>query len=260
MTLNRKNWTKSFQPQSLPIWICPKCMEHPLVLADTNAFKSYLTVESQAEQHYRYQTYHPMNDCYTYHATLVCSDKSCQKLVITTGEGFVDIDGVDYSKGYSEETYAVYYQPKYFNPSLDIFPLPEQTPPTLAKAIRKSFELFFTDSNASLNQLRCAVETLLNELGVERNDKNDRPLKLHSRLDKLKDDNAKYREPLKAIKWLGNAGSHSTSSKKVKLEDVLDGYEILQPILYELFRNKERTTEELVSAINANKGPIKRSA
>lgn len=257
MTLNRKNWTKYFQPQSLPIWMCPKCKEHPLVLADTDAFKSYLTVESLAERHY--QHHFPMDDSYTYHATLVCSDKSCKKLVITTGEGFVEID-VDDSSGYPETTYEIYYRPKYFNPSLDIFPLPEQTPSTLAKAIRKSFELFFTDSDASLNQLRSAVETLLNELGVERNDKNGHPLKLHSRLDKLKDDNAKYRESLKAIKWLGNAGSHSTSSSKVKLEDVLDGYEILQPILYELFKNKERTTEELVSAINANKGPIKRPA
>ncbi|MFL7768605.1 DUF4145 domain-containing protein [Proteus terrae] len=257
MTLNRKNWTKFFQPQSLPIWMCPKCMEYPLILADAHSFKSYLTVESQADQYYQHHC--PMDDSYTYHATLICSDKNCKKLVITTGEGFVDLY-VDDSSGNVETKYEVYYQPKYFNPSLDIFPLPEQTPPVLAKAIRKSFELFFTDSNASLNQLRSAVETLLNELGVERNDKNGHPLKLHSRLDKLKDDNAKYRESLKAIKWLGNAGSHSTCSTKVKLEDVLDGYEILQPILYELFRNKERTTEELVSAINANKGPIKRSA
>lgn len=257
MTLNRENWTKFFQPNALPLWICPRCQQNALVLKP-NTFNSFLTADSNINR--TPPNYEPYHDCYRYTVILVCSNESCGEQVISTGEGFVDFDYYYDSNGDTQASYEVYYQPKYFNPCLEIFALPKQTPPPLAKAIRKSFELFFTDSNASLNQLRSAVETLLNELGVERNDKNDRPLKLHSRLDKLKDDNAKYRDSLKAIKWLGNAGSHSTSSTEVKLEDVLDGYEILQPILYELFSNKERTIEELVSAINANKGPIKRPA
>ena len=227
------------------------------MLAGADSFKSYLSVESQADQYYQHHC--PMDDSYTYHATLICSDKNCKKLVITTGEGFVDLY-VDDSNGNIETKYEVYYQPKYFNPSLEIFPLPEQTPSTFAKAIKKSFELFFTDSDASLNQLRSAVETLLNELGVERNDRNGKPLRLHHRLDKLNGGYAKYKASLEAIKWLGNAGSHTSDNVCVAAKDVLDGYEILQPIISDLYDTPEHSLEELVSTINTNKGPIKRSA
>ena len=256
MTINRFNWTKLFQPNALPLWICPRCKQNALILKP-NTFNSFLTADSEVNR--SHPNYEPDYDQYRYTALLVCSSESCGEQVISTGEGFVEFDYYYDSSGDTQTSYEIYYQPKYFNPCLEIFSLPDTTPQPLKKAIYKSFELFFTDSEASLNQLRSSIEVLLNELGVDRNDKNGNPLKLHSRLDKLKGGDAKYKDSLKAIKWLGNAGSHSTSSTKVNIEDVLDGYEILQPILHELFRSSIPTLEEKVAAINANKGPVSKS-
>lgn len=257
MTLNRENWTKFFQPNALPLWICPRCKQNALVLKP-NTFNSFLTPDSKINS--SHPNYEPHHDYYRYTVILVCSNESCGEQVISTGEGIVEpSDEYFNSNGNEEISYEIYYRPKYFNPCLEVFSLPDTTPQALKKAIYKSFELFFTDSEASLNQLRSSIEVLLNELGIDRNDKNGNPLKLHSRLDKLKGGDAKYKEPLEAIKWLGNAGSHSTSSTKVNIEHVLDGYEILQPILHELFRSSIPSLEEKVAAINANKGPVSKS-
>lgn len=250
MTINRLNWTKLFQPNALPLWICPRCKQNALILKP-NTFNYFLTADSEVNR--SHPNYEPDYDQYRYTALLACSSENCGEQVISTGEGFVEFDYYYDSHGDTQTSYEIYYRPKYFNPCLEIFPLPDTTPQALKKAIYKSFELFFTDFEASLNQLRSSIEILLNELGV------DKSGTLHHRLEKLEGDNTKYTDSLKAIKWLGNAGSHSTSSAKIQIEDVLDGYEIFQPILNELFNSKAQSIEGLVSAINEKKGPITKS-
>ncbi|SMN14136.1 hypothetical protein BHECKSOX2_1491 [Bathymodiolus heckerae thiotrophic gill symbiont] len=59
-------------------------------------------------------------------------------------------------------------------------------------------------------------------------------------------------EPAKAIKWLGNDGTHS--GFQVRRTDVIDGYKIFEHILVELYPEKKATTEALVKRINEAKG------
>lgn len=257
MSIDRKNWTKPFQQNALPLWICPRCKQNALFLVQ-NTFNSFLIAESKLCRSHHW--YEPDHDSYRFSALLECSNKSCGEQVICTGEGFVDFDHYYDENGATQTSYEIYYKPKYFNPSLDVFVLPENTPPLLASAIRKSFELFFTDSEASLNQLRSSVEVLLNELGVDQLDKTGKPLRLHNRLDKLTGMHSKYQKQLEAIKWLGNAGSHNSESEKLTIDDVLDGYEILQPIVNQLFGAQRKSIDDLVIEINTNKGPTKKSS
>ena len=57
------------------------------------------------------------------------------------------------------------------------------------------------------------------------------------------------------IKWLGNAGSHS--SAEITLDDVFDAYELMQHILIELYQPKNELGK-LAKAIRKRKGPIKK--
>lgn len=186
--INRKNWLKLFQPDSLPLWLCPRCQQSVLKI-EQDSFKFKLTAGSK--EHRTHDSWHPEDDLYRYNVFLTCSNKSCDEKVVSVGNGFVDFDYYYDQSGETRTSLEVYFRPKYFNPSIDIFPLPEKAPNSLVTAIRKSFELFYADQEASLNQLRSSIEILLNELGV------DKSGTLHHRLDKLEGDNAKYTDSLK---------------------------------------------------------------
>lgn len=56
-----------------------------------------------------------------------------------------------------------------------------------------------------------------------------------------------------AIKWLGNAGSHS--NKEITIDDVLDAYEIMETVLKELFEYKKDTVKKLAKKIIKKQGP-----
>lgn len=255
MSIDRQNWMRAFQSDSIPLWICPRCKQSALCLVP-DSFNSFLTADCEINQSEDW--YQPEHDSYRFTALLECNNKSCGEKVTCTGDGFVEFDYYYDKYGDTQTSYEIYYRPKYFNPGLEIFSLPEKTPYLLASVIRKSFELLFTDPEASLNQLRSAIEVLLNELGVDQLDKTGKPLRLHSRLDKLTGMHSKYQKQLEAIKWLGNAGSHNSKAEKLTIDDVLDGYEILQPIVNELFSAQRKSIDDLVLEINTNKGPTKK--
>lgn len=58
-----------------------------------------------------------------------------------------------------------------------------------------------------------------------------------------------------AIKWLGNAGSHSRS--KISFDDVLDAYEFLEHILQEVYVQKTKKLKARAKEVNKKKGPAK---
>lgn len=58
-----------------------------------------------------------------------------------------------------------------------------------------------------------------------------------------------------AIKWLGNAGSHS--QKTVSRDDVIDAYELLEHILQEIYMQKTEKLKTKAQKINKMKGPVK---
>jgi hypothetical protein len=56
-----------------------------------------------------------------------------------------------------------------------------------------------------------------------------------------------------AIKWLGNAGSHS--HQELTSDDVLDAYELMEELLVEIFEKKREKAKSLAKKINKKKGP-----
>lgn len=193
---------------------------------------------------------------YVYSGMLKCAKTDCGEIVANTGTGGVDLDVLFGGDGEPEQTWQDFFRPKYFEPPLEIIGVPDECPNTVAEPLRESFRLFFASPAAASNNVRIALEALLTELGVRRfNTKNGKRtfLNLHTRISLLPAKYVDLRELFLAIKWLGNAGSHADSA--IKIDDVMDAYELVDHVLQELYAQRAKKVKALAKKINKKKGP-----
>jgi hypothetical protein len=158
--------------------------------------------------------------------------------------------------GYEEIFYDDYFTPRYFTPHLRIFSLPKNAPAEVAEEIENSFSLFFSDPSSAANHIRIAIENLLTHLKIKRYDTNRGRrtyLSLHKRIELLPRKFEHLKDLFFAIKWLGNAGSHS--NKSISADDVLDAYELMDELLVEIISSKRKKAKSLAKKINKKKGP-----
>jgi hypothetical protein len=154
--------------------------------------------------------------------------------------------------------YVEYFRPLFFSDPPHIVTLPESTPQTVKDDLIASFRLFWSDSDAAANRIRASVEHLLTALRVNRtsgrgNARGSRQfLTLHERIRRFRENEASLADHLLAVKWLGNVGSHPGG---ITQEDVLDGYEIIQYVLDELYIRRSHRINRLSRAINRRRGP-----
>jgi hypothetical protein len=249
--MDRKLYKLPFRKKHLPRWVCPTCGKGTLNL-NKDTFKEYETSYSSKLR----ATDDWSSIEYVYSCLLVCSNDGCQEVVVNSGEGFVDID-VEYDQ--NEEPMQIivdFYRPKFFYPHLKLFSPPKGTPTDVVEEINQSFELIFCNPPSASNHIRIALENLLTHMKIKRyENRNGKKIfiSLHKRIDLIP---AKYKALIDfchAIKWLGNAGSHS--DKKITLDDVMDAYEIMDKVLRELFEEKQEHIKKLVKTINKKKGP-----
>jgi uncharacterized protein DUF4145 len=154
------------------------------------------------------------------------------------------------------EDYMDFFRPNYFCPSLKLFSIPNGTPEDVIEEIQQSFELFFCNPSSSLNHIRIALEYLLTHMGVNRYKmvRNRRKsIVLHERIRLIPEKFKEIKDHCLAIKWSGNAGSHS--GEEITKDDVMDAYEIMDEVLREIFNSKKKEIIKLVKQINKKKGP-----
>lgn len=144
--------------------------------------------------------------------------------------------------------YHDYYDIKFVNPQIDIFSIPDQTTDSIKGFLIKSFALFWSDEEASANKIRTVLELLMDNFKIRKTGTNEKgkeyllPLDRRLELFKSYKDFVHLSEKLSAIKFLGNAGSHTQSVSK---EDLLDAYEILEYVLEECFQRQNRVNSVL---------------
>lgn len=231
----------------MPHWLCPSCCKEPLCLEQESFFRKELAA-SRDHSHYAWE---PDWMEFVYSCLFYCTNINCEEVVASTGIGKV----VWPEFGGNEQ-----FSPKYFEPPLKIILIPDQCPETVAIPVEESFRLFFCSPNACANSLRIAVENLLNDLKIKRYNisKGKRQLiPLHNRIDLVPLKYAGLKDLLWAIKWHGNAGSHS--QKTVSRDDVIVAYELLEHILQEIYMQKTERLKIKAQKINKMKGPVKRN-
>ena len=236
-------------------WNCPSCGKGFLKIKK-DTFHHEETRDSQKAQ--SSEDWMPEWFESLYSCLLECNNPACKDIVSSSGVGFLE-QYIDFDqKGTSFHDYRECYFPKYFSPNLKIFDYQKSIPDEVKFELENSFSLFFCDPPSSANHIRMALENLLTCMKIKQFRIQNRKrsyLSLHDRIKLLPKKYQDIQEIFLAVKWLGNAGSHSGTT--VSSDDVLNAYELMEKLLTEVFDDESNKIKELAREINKNKGPSK---
>lgn len=259
----------SFTADETETWPCPSCvtgrifLDRKSLLATPNAW----TRRAKAT----WDEYDPRDSEQHFTCQWRCNNPQCKEVVHVSGKtrwteiGREDENGIPYPE--DVEIHA----PLFILPALPLFPIPDKLGDDVKKALESGFALALADANAAANQLRRAVEGLMDQLRVQKwpkkkpkaatskaasnqTAKKRKPLSLHSRIEKLPAKYTDIKDHLLAIKWLGNDGSHASG---IDRKNMLLGYEIIEHCLERLYSNKDDQIKKKIKAINKKEGQLR---
>ena len=258
--MNRELFKGSFKLGKTPNWVCPTCTKGVLKIKKD----SFIREESAYSRKNSYDPhcgYLAFEIGYVYICILVCSNEDCNEVVVSTGTGYISPEFDEDGELIDEEVDC--FRPRYFQPSLKIIQIPQKCPQKLTNSLNESFKLFFSSPSSTANSVRIVLEELLTALKVKRftisspntmSKRKRKPIDLHRRIGNLPDKYSPFKEMILAIKYLGNAGSHSHD--EITTDDILDAYELLEHVLKEIY--EPSITERLAAIarkVNKKKGP-----
>jgi len=235
-----------FTKESFPEYTCPRCNSH---LAwgefsdEDNAETRIASSDPDFESDWVRRGFR---------ADLKCSSSRCGERVLCVGTGVVNHISGEFQGGWHEE-WVDTWTPNFFLPSLKVFEMPPNTPPNVRSSVWASFRVLFLSSGSALNEVRNALEFLMDHLEVPRIAAGGKALALHKRVEMMPQTHVQYRDNLLAVKWLGNAGTHSDPTRRT---DVLDAYDILHDVLDGMFSGRADRLKRLVDQINSQKAPV----
>lgn len=231
---------------------CPQCNRNTLFLRPENWLVSQ-TVASQIEMDKDYADYNDIE--YVFHTIYECCNPSCKEKVFVTGKGFVDLEP-DFNNDEYDSNWVDLFVPRMIQPIVSFFEIPSKTPKKVAFSVKEAFDVVFHSTDFASNKMRTALEYLLTCNGIELKDKKGGYLKLHTRIEKIPENNILYKfaEDLLAIKWIGNAGSHGDKEEKITLDIIMSEFLIMKNILEELY-GKHNELRATIKQINSLKRP-----
>jgi hypothetical protein len=248
--MNRKNFSPPFSTTSLPAWSCPVCTNGALVLVSD---KLHIEETTQSKKDNKHPDWEPTWTRQRFAGLLRCS--RCNEPVFFTGA----VEAVeDYDDEFGGNCYYDTLSPHFFEPALPLLITSNKCPANISAEILAASSLYWSSPSASANRARVAVERLMDDIGVVKKRKTKKgtfeTLSLNKRIERFAEKHSKVGEILLAIKWLGNKGSHSDSLSN---DDALDGFELLEHALEEIYDLKSSRLQKMSQSINKNKGPIK---
>lgn len=244
-------FTRKFPPQ----WPCPSCGNSVLQIVD----KSFSEGEgADSKQAHSCEAWESDWISKRFTCLLKCSNDYCGEVVACVGIGSIREKYLCDPYGRTAREYIEWFKPLFFQPGLMMMDIPVGAPEKIVMDLKASFGLFFFNTNAAANCARMSVEELLTSLGVKRfsiNGGKRRPINLHRRIELLPEKFGNVKNLLKAVKWIGNHGSHS--GKQVTTEALIDVYDILELALEELYSKKRQRIQRVAHAVNKLRGPRK---
>ncbi|MDN5081978.1 DUF4145 domain-containing protein [Aliarcobacter butzleri] len=184
---------------------------------------------------------------------LKCNHPDCTEITSFIGETKYYLNYYDDEHDREIEVHEKGIFFKYFIPPINIIELKKEYPKELQKILFESFSLYFSSYSACVNTLRILLEKLCELHGIEQKTKKGGYKKLDEKLDELSFD-IEVKDLLKAIKWIGNEGSHSL--EVIKKDDLDLTYKFIRKALDEIYPSPT-DDEELIALskeINDNKG------
>lgn len=246
MTVDRDKWAEQFT-DALPNWRCPACLEghfsvktEDLVIEETGPSKA-------AHDHDAWEPDWIEN---RFIGLLSCSNANCGELAAVCGSSSVNYYQVDWDEYVDEKTFNV----AAISPAPIPIDVPTNAPEAVVGAIDKASSLIWMNSEAAANQIRQAVEAMMDDAGIDKLDSKEKPIFLHKRIVEFSKSDPDNGKVLLATKWLGNSGSHIGG---IDRDDVLDAFEMLEFVLENRYDTKKKELLAKVDAVNAAKGPAK---
>lgn len=254
--MDRKLYKNSFSLGNSPDYTCPICNIGVLRIIKDD-FKRYATFDIKEAQ--KHPGFEPDWIEYIFNCIFKCNNDKCIREVACTGLGFERFETV-WDDDEPVGDYVENFKPLYFYPNLKIINIPNLTPEEVSKLLNKSFELFFSSPSSAVNLVRAAIEEILTDQKVQRyviSKGKRRMLSLHNRIDKLPEKHKSLKDSILAVKWLGNAGSHSVDSLNLDLDDAMDAYELIEEIINKIYGSKDSSLAKIVRGVNKSKGSRK---
>ena len=251
--MDRKSYKLTIEKSGCTPFNCPSC-GNGVLKVQQGSFSYHETKLSRCSR--RHEAFGFEWVSYVFSCILECTNPRCQEFVSCLGNGGVDQEYSTDENGEFDVSYSDFFKPKFFHPNLKIFTPPKKTPESVYEELNVSFSLVFSDPSSAANHVRIALENLLTELRIKRSYKTSGKMKylnLHQRIDLLPSKFDHIKLLFYAVKWLGNAGSHS--HKELSFDDVFDAYEIISQILEEIYNNKGKQIATMAKVINKRKGP-----
>jgi hypothetical protein len=232
--MNRDLWVvRAISKTECPDWQCPVCHSGTLMI-QKDSLISEETIPSQQSR--AADEFEPEWIEYAFTAWARCSNAKCKQKFAIGGKGGVE---PQYEEG-GDLDYHDFFSPLFCYPMPHIIDIPKSCPSDIALELEASFSVFWSNPAACAGRIRVALEMLMDHLGVPKRKKATaggkfKPLSLHKRIEEYAAKEPKIGPQLMALKWLGNAGSHTTG---VNSDDLLDAFEVLEHALRELLEKR----------------------
>ncbi|EGJ8833972.1 DUF4145 domain-containing protein [Escherichia coli] len=227
-------------------WPCPACGQKTLII-DSESFYTKSLLESRRAQNEEW--FEPYMDEKVFSCMANCSRVNCGEVVVCIGKGGWEEEWDDEMR---HVEHFIWYEPMSFIPTLHPFALPGECPEEIAGPITASFSVYLSQPGSAANLIRISVERMLTAIGIpEHNDKQMR-IFLHHRIELLDGQYTPYKDTLMAIKFLGNAGSHTYD--EVTTGDIEAAFEIMEYIVNDLFSGRKESIDVLTRRLHGKFG------
>lgn len=231
--MERQIYKQYFNDEKIPEWQCPTCEKGFLNIKKGSLISEELA--SSAKLH-NDEYWEPFWIQLTYTCIFECTNINCKELVSSIGNITVDYFMVYGKDDFPDEKYYNKFVPLFFNPPLKLIKLFEGIPDSIKLILIESFKVAFCNPASSLNNIRIAIEAILNDKKIKRFNINKGKkiyINLHQRINLLSSKFDQLKEHILAVKWLGNSGSHD--EKRITIDDVFDALELMEYILQEIY-------------------------
>ncbi|GAA3658965.1 DUF4145 domain-containing protein [Nocardioides ginsengisoli] len=190
-------------------------------------------------------------------ASGACENPECEQPAVATGTYEVDYAKKRPHDEYTESgpPYSAFYSVKQVYPPLVLMRLPETTPEPIQEGVERAAAVLFTDPGLAATALRLVVEQFLTSEGIAATRPTGGFISADDRIKTWKKGATgrdRVADLLLAVKWIGNAGTHSLSTLTVS--EVLKGVEILDEAFHAQFIGPD--IDARAKAVNDARGPV----
>lgn len=186
-------------------------------------------------------------------ATLRCDEGSCQEGVVVVGTSSVEEQWVEPV----EDRYQTFYRVKFVQPALRLFDVPPDTPQKVVAGIAGAAAVIWSSPSSAANRLRYAVEEILTAEGIPATKSTGGRLSPEERIKLFEAKDAALADGLRAVKWIGNEGSHE---EVLTVPHVIEDAEILGHVVTALYGKQKEAMAAKIKAINDAQGISKKAS